>query len=177
MYSDLFPAAVALTNPKFPHNVGNAVRACSCWGVTKLIWSGNRVPHPKEWKESELSQYRIPREERMKGYNDVELIRSDKFKELIAKHNFTPVAVEVMEEAENLFVFEHPKNPLYIFGPEDGGLNRPILQHCHRFLRIPTAHCLNLACAINVVLGHRAQQIYATTGHWLTLKEERGFIL
>jgi tRNA(Leu) C34 or U34 (ribose-2'-O)-methylase TrmL len=113
----------------------------------------------------------------MKGYKDVELIRTDRFKEIISQYNFTPVAVEVMEEAENLFEFVHPPNPLYIFGPEDGGLNKPILQHCHRFLKIPTVHCLNLACAINVILGHRAQQIYINTGNCLTLKEERGFIL
>jgi tRNA(Leu) C34 or U34 (ribose-2'-O)-methylase TrmL len=177
MYSELFPAAIALTNPKYPHNVGNALRACSCWAVNRLFWSGNRVPHPEQWKESELAQYRIPREERMKGYKDVELIRTDRFKEIISQYNFTPVAVEVMEEAENLFEFVHPPNPLYIFGPEDGGLNKPILQHCHRFLKIPTVHCLNLACAINVILGHRAQQIYINTGNCLTLKEERGFIL
>ena len=170
-------AAIALTNPKFPHNVGSAIRAASCWGYEKLIWSGNRVPHPEEWKESEeFQQYRMPREERMKGYKEVELIRSDRFKELIAEGGYTPVAVELMPESENLFDFEHPENPIYIFGPEDGGLDWRVKQHCHRFVQIPTQHCLNLACAINVVLSHRANQIYQRTGNLLTLKEERGFI-
>lgn len=35
--------AVVLIDPKFPHNVGGALRACSCWGVRQLWWSGDRV--------------------------------------------------------------------------------------------------------------------------------------
>jgi tRNA(Leu) C34 or U34 (ribose-2'-O)-methylase TrmL len=167
---------ICLTNPKYPHNVGAAIRACSCWDIPKLVWSGNRVPHPDEWADDEeLGQYRMPREERMKGYKSVELVRTDKFKDLIGK-GITPVAIEVMEESENLFDFEHPENAMYIFGPEDGGLTSTILQHCHRFVRIPTKHCLNLSCAINVVLMHRAQQIYQRTGNLLELAEDRGFI-
>lgn len=166
---------IALTNPKYPHNVGAAIRACSCWDIETLVWSGKRVPHPDEWWESELKDFRIPREERMKGYKDVELIKTDRFKDIIAK-GYTPVAIEVMENAENLFDFIHPENPMYIFGPEDGGLDRNILQHCHSFVRIPTQHCLNLGCAINVVLAHRAKQLYDLGTQKLELKEERGFI-
>lgn len=167
--------AIALTNPKFPHNVGSAIRACSCWDVPRLMWSGKRVPHPKEWFGSEeFAQYRIPREERMKGYSEVELIRTDRFKDHF--EGYTPVAIEVREEAENLFDFIHPVNPIYIFGPEDSSLDRNILQHCHRFVQIPTKHCLNLACAVNVVLAHRAQQLFFNNGESLKLSEQRGFI-
>ena len=164
---------IALTNPKYPHNVGAAIRACSCWGIQKLVWSGKRVPHPDEWSESELSDYRIPREERMKGYKSVELVRSERFKDLIVG-GIIPVAIELVPDAENLFDFEHTENAMYIFGPEDGGLTSIILQHCHRFIKIPTRHCLNLGCAINVVLAHRAHQIYTKTGHYEELAEIRG---
>jgi len=166
---------ICLTNPKYPHNVGAAIRACSCWDIKKLVWSGNRVPHPEEWWDSELASFRIPREERMKGYKSVELIRTERFKDLITK-DIIPVAIELVPDAENLFDFEHPENAMYIFGPEDGGLTSTILQHCHRFVKIPTKHCLNLGCAINVVLSHRASQIYQKTGQCLELVEERGFI-
>ena len=54
---------VVLVDPKFPHNVGTTIRACSCFGVESLIWTGSRV---------EVSKYkRLPREERMKGYKSV----------------------------------------------------------------------------------------------------------
>lgn len=164
---------IALTNPKYPHNVGAAIRACSCWGIDKLVWSGKRVPHPNEWAESELKDFRIPREERMKGYKEVELVRSERFKDLIVD-GIVPVAIELVPDTENLFDFEHPENAMYIFGPEDGGLTSTILQHCHRFIRIPTRHCLNLGCAINVVLAHRAHQIYQKTGVFHELAEIRG---
>jgi hypothetical protein len=29
------------------------------------------------------------------------------------------------------------------------------MRHCHRFVFIPSAHCLNLAAAVNIVLSHR----------------------
>lgn len=144
---------IALTNPKYARNVGGAVRACSCWGVDELIWSGNRVLHPEEWDSDE----RIPREMRM---FDVKLTRSDKFKDIIRLTGLTPVAIEFMPTAENLFDFQHPENAIYIFGPEDGSIPSTILQHCHRFVKINTRHCLNLTSAINCVMLHRAEQMY-----------------
>lgn len=168
--------AIALTNPKYDHNVGAALRACSCWGAQTLYWTGDRVKHPSEWTADELREYRLPREERMKGYLDVAMYRVKTFKEIIVSKLYTPVAVEIREDSQMLFDFVHPENPMYIFGPEDGGLDRAVLQHCHRFVQIPTRHCLNLAAAVNVVLAHRADQIWRETGEYLTLTEHRGFI-
>jgi tRNA(Leu) C34 or U34 (ribose-2'-O)-methylase TrmL len=51
--------------------------------------------------------------------------------------------------------FEHPENALYVFGPEDGSLPKTVRLLCHRFVVIPTHHCLNLAAAVNVVLYDR----------------------
>ena len=63
--------------------------------------------------------------------------------------------MELRPDAEPLLTFEHPENALYVFGPEDGGLPKPIRVLCHRFVVIPTRHCLNLAAAVNVVLYDR----------------------
>lgn len=139
--------AVLLVDPKFPHNVGAAVRAASCFGVTQVWMTGNRVPlEPSKG-------YRLPREERMKGYKDVDLIAFDypfdRFKDVV------PVALEVRQNSESLVHFIHPENAVYVFGPEDGSIPKTILRLCHRFVIIPTAHCLNLAAAINVVLYDR----------------------
>ncbi len=67
----------------------------------------------------------------------------------------TPIAVEIRPDAESLVIFEHPEDALYVFGPEDGGLPKPVRLLCHRFVVIPTHHCLNLADAVNVVLYDR----------------------
>ena len=65
------------------------------------------------------------------------------------------MAVELRPNAESLVDFEHPDEATYVFGPEDGSLPKGILSVCHRFVVIPTPHCLNLAAAVNVVLYDR----------------------
>ncbi len=148
------PPAVALINPKYPHNVGAALRACSCWGVGQLWWTGRRVTLDVPRGE------RLPREERMKGYRDVEMAIDDDLFDRFRPGRVTPVAVELLPTAESLVTFEHPEDALYVFGPEDGSLPNAVRLHCHRFVFIPTHHCLNLAAAVNVVLYDRRLKRY-----------------
>jgi tRNA(Leu) C34 or U34 (ribose-2'-O)-methylase TrmL len=143
------PPAVALIDPKYPHNVGAALRACSCWGLGQLWWTGDRVTLDVPRGE------RLPREERMKGYRSVEIINDDRVFDRFEPGSVTPVAVEIRPHSESLVTFEHPDDALYVFGPEDGGLPKPVRLLCHRFVVIPTHHCLNLAAAVNVVLYDR----------------------
>lgn len=139
--------AVGLWNPKYAHNVGGVVRAASCYGVPQVWFSGSRVKDEVEIAE------RIPREERMRGYNGVSICHSDRFFDEFS--GVTPVAIELTPGAENLIEFEHPENALYVFGPEDGSLPRVALGLCHRFVKIPTRHCTNLAAAVYTVLYDR----------------------
>jgi len=144
--------AIALINPKCADNVAKIVRLASCWGVNQVWWTGHRV-------ELDLTgKRRLPREERMKGYRDVSMIQHDRFFDQFK--NATPVAIEVREGSENLFEFEHPENPIYVFGPEDGSIDRVNIQHCHRFVVIPTRHCLNLATAVATILWDRQYKRY-----------------
>lgn len=140
--------AVALVNPRFPHNVGSAVRAASCFGIGQVWFTGDRITMALDQKR------RLPREERMKGYRDVELRHHDEFFDQFGPE-VVPVAVELRPNAESLPAFEHPENALYVFGPEDGSLGQNYLRHCHRFVVIPTRHCVNLAAAVYLVLYDR----------------------
>lgn len=168
--------AVALCNPKYPHNVGAVLRACSCFGIKQLWFSGNRV----SLKADKTKKYRLPREERMKGYGEVELINFDYFFEQFDR-DVTPVAVELRQNSELLPQFVHPENPLYVFGPEDGSIDQVMLRHCHRFVVIPTAHCVNLSAAVYLILYDRmskriADGLEPTYPMSEILKERRGFI-
>jgi len=165
--------ALALVNPKYPNNVGTVVRLASCYGVRQVWFTGERVSlNPAKGE-------RLPREERMKGYKDVQIIHYEYFFDQFPSDT-VPVAVEVRAGSEPLHSFEHPDHALYVFGPEDGSIPSVLLGHCHRFLVIPTRHCLNLATAVATVLWDREHKrwrvgrsdAYTTPGDF----ERRGFI-
>lgn len=83
------------------------------------------------------------------GVDDLALAR-------LVGEGFTPVCVELVSGAEDLTQFEHPEGDVvYVFGPEDGGVSKGTRTFCHRFVKIPGAHCLNLAAACNVTLYDR----------------------
>src|SRR5262249_50072856 len=81
----------------------------------------------------------------------VALARDDHVFDRFAPGSVTPVAVGLRPQAESLVTFEHPADALYVFGPEDGSLPRAVRLRCHRFVVLPTHHCLNLAAAVNGV--------------------------
>jgi tRNA(Leu) C34 or U34 (ribose-2'-O)-methylase TrmL len=163
---------LVLVDPKYLHNIAAAIRAASCFDVTRLVWTGSRV-------DLNLLD-RLPREERMKGYKDVVWThdKQDKpFNLFVA--DITPVCVELLEKSEPLTTFVHPANAVYVFGPEDGGVPQVIRRFCHRFVHIQANHCLNLAAAVNVVLHDRKAKLQLSgqlpilpTGEML--KENRG---
>jgi tRNA(Leu) C34 or U34 (ribose-2'-O)-methylase TrmL len=146
---------VVLVEPKYPHNIGTALRAAACFNIPQLWVSGERVLQEVNGLK------RLPREERLRGYQDVELAyHPDPLSVLVGE--CTPIAVEFRAHAQNLFDFQHHPNAIYVFGPEDGTLHRNILTRCHRFVVIDTAHCLNLGSAVSIVLYDRALKEHAS---------------
>ncbi|NCN41400.1 RNA methyltransferase [bacterium] len=163
--------AILLENPKFPRNVGMTVRLASCYGIKQVWFTGDRMIDELKG----LS--RVPREERMRGYKEVTLVHGNiDFRKVTG---IVPVALEVRENSESLVFFEHPENAIYIFGPEDGSVSKGILHQCHRFLAIPTKHCLNLATAVSTVLYDRKMKMVlsgeADPSIAGTLQEERSW--
>lgn len=167
--------AVALVNPKFGHNVGAVVRAASCYGVPQVWFTGDRVSvDPKDYPTGKKGKFRLPREERMKGYKKVTLLRDDLFFDRFAKP-VVPVCVEIKPGSVPLTDLHHPENALYVFGPEDGSVPSAYYRHCHVFVHIPAAHCLNLAAAVYTVLYDRIAKRYARGEQGLpALDEDRG---
>ena len=140
--------SVILINPKYPSNVGQILRACSCYGVDQLWWTGDRVSNDP------TQEFRLPREERFKGYKMVEMHLNEKPLDAFDT-DIVPVSVEILPHSEPLTTFEHPEKAVYIFGPEDKYIPQTYRRLSHRFVHIPTHHCLNLSNAVATVLYDR----------------------
>lgn len=132
-------SAVLLENPKYSYNLGNVIRACACFGVSRLFWTGSRID-----LRGNGAKGRLPREERLSGYRSVEWenVSLDQWSALSS--GLVPIAVEARGDFQPLPWFEFPANPLFLFGPEDGSLSGRLTfksacsyRHSHPFLRQP----------------------------------------
>lgn len=65
------------------------------------------------------------------------------------------VAVELVTGAVSLGDFIHPADAVYLFGPEDGSLDKNLVDAADHVVYIPTIGCLNLAATVNLVLYDR----------------------
>jgi tRNA(Leu) C34 or U34 (ribose-2'-O)-methylase TrmL len=138
-------AAIGLHMPKTGHNIGSVLRAATCYDASMVAISGKR---------SSFGPTNVYATERHKP-----VIRCDSLRDVIPL-GAVPVAVDLVDGAESLIDFEHPRSAFYVFGPEDGTLGPSILDWCPRRVMVPTARCMNLAATVNVVLYDRlAKQI------------------
>lgn len=135
---------IALVNPKSPQNVGSVLRAAGCYQADSIRFSGERYARAKAYSTDTKNVHQhIPIHqvnELIDGKADAHLVK---------------VAVELVEGATALPLFEHPKDALYIFGPEDGSLSQSIVDQCQHIVYIPTVGCMNLAATVNVLLYDR----------------------
>ena len=65
------------------------------------------------------------------------------------------IGVEIGECSESLSEFTHPKNAIYILGPEDGNLHQSIQDNCKAIVSIDSIYCLNVAVAGSIVMYDR----------------------
>ena len=77
-----------------------------CYGVRQVWSSGDRV------RLDGAKRRRLPREQRMRGYKEVEVRQGDQFFD--AFEDAVPVAVELRRIAESLIDFVHPEHALYV---------------------------------------------------------------
>lgn len=137
-------AVIALVNPKFSANVASVLRTADCFGVNTLLLTGHR--YSKHSMDTSAA------------YSRVSLIHTENLRDQIP-FDHIPVAIEIVEGCDSLPKFTHPRNVIYVFGPEDGSLSREHLSFCKNVIRIPTLLCLNLAVCVGVVLYDRTAKI------------------
>jgi tRNA(Leu) C34 or U34 (ribose-2'-O)-methylase TrmL len=133
-------AAIGLHQPKTPANVGSVLRAAHCYESAMVAMTGKR--------------YHGAPTDPQKGYRHIPLIQVENLRDAVP-FDCIPVAVDLLARARPMHNYVHPERAFYIFGPEDGTLGRQITDWCRDVIYIPTAHCMNLAATVNVVLYDR----------------------
>ena len=146
---------IGLFNPKTPENVGSVLRAAGCYGVNSVFYTGVRYDRAKEFVT-----------DTKKVHQKIPLIGIEDLQQVIPL-GCTPVAVELIKGAKPLPEYTHPERAFYIFGPEDGTLDKTVRAWCEDVVYIPTIGCMNLAATVNVVLYDRLAK-----AHLAHLKEK-----
>lgn len=136
--------AIGLVRPKDAANVGGVLRAAHAYGASLVAIAGDRSTGKMIRAGANTS----------KAQRVIPVMRGENMRDLIP-FDMVPIAVDLIDGAIDLREFSHPKRAFYIFGPEDGTLGHPIIEWCSHKVYIPTAICLNLAAAANVVLYDR----------------------
>lgn len=139
-------AVIALDNPKSIPNLGGAMRAAQCYGAAMILIGGQR-----------MANIRSIATDTMKAYRHIPTIWVDDVIEHIP-YDCVPVAVDLVDGAKDLRIFQHPERAFYVFGPEDGTLGKQILDKCREKVMVPTNGCMNLAATVNVVLYDRSRR-------------------
>ncbi len=132
-------SAIGLYMPKTEMNVGGAMRAAYCYGAALIAVQGQR--------------YRKLVTDPQKSWRHIPVLQVPDLRAAIP-FDCQPICVELTDEAESLVTFKHPERAFYIFGPEDGSVPKELTSR-YRTVKAPTAHCMNLAATVNVVLYDR----------------------
>ena len=131
---------IGLDNPKNSINIAAALRGCGVFGAAFMGINGKR--------------YHRHSADTMAAYRDMPLFHADSLDDLVP-FDCVPVAVDLIDGAIPLPEYKHPERAFYVFGAEDATLGDRVLSWCRDVVVIPSNRCLNLACAVNVVMYDR----------------------
>ena len=155
MNMNLDNVTIVLKGPKFPGNVGSAVRCAKNMGIGKLIVVGNR----------DLDDEAVRQMATHESKDVVEEIRHfDTLDEALAGFSWIVgttarqgsgrgPAVSPRRMAESLAAISQENEIALLFGPEDTGLTNDDLRFCQIIVTIPTVgfKSLNLSHAVMIV--------------------------
>ena len=134
---------IGLTNPKSATNVGAVMRAAGCFSVDRVFYSGTRYDRSVKLNTDTKKINSI-----------IPLQHVDDFQMAVCKETKI-ICIDLVVGATPLPNFVHPKNAIYIFGPEDGTIKQNIIDAADDVVYIPTKGCLNLAASVNILLYDR----------------------
>ena len=159
--ADSAEVTLALTDPKSPSNVGAVMRAAGCYQVDSVIYSGVRYSRAAKFHtDTQSASKKIP-------LNGVESLVNS------LPEGSKLICVDLVEGAFPLPAFIHPKDAMYVFGPEDGTISQEVIDKADAVVYIPTKGCMNLAATVNVLLYDRLAKSPITIGDDELIRKSR----
>lgn len=138
--------AIGVENIKNNINVGSIMRSAYCYGASMVFTIGHR--------------YKPTFADTTKGFRHIPVINFRTWEEYKdhSVYRWLHIGVELVDGAENLCTFVHPRSGVYLLGPEDGSLSPSAQSMCKYTVYIPTRRCLNVAtCAATVMYDRLAK--------------------
>lgn len=127
-----------------PMNVGNLVRTAHAFGASFVFLID---PH--------VAMGDIGAADTSRTARSMPLYTFDSIDQMILPRGCHLVGIEFLHDAVQLPSFRHPRQALYLLGPELDSLPPEVLARCDHVLRIPTRFCVNVATAGAIVLYDR----------------------
>ena len=134
---------IGIVNNSDEKNIGMLWRSAFIMGASFIFTVGKKyTPHgsdtTKTWTKIPLYHYK-----------EMEDLKQN------IPYSTKIIAVELSDNAEMIYSFQHPDQAIYLLGNEQIGLSKTIMDSCHATIKIPGERSLNVAVAGSIVMYDR----------------------
>lgn len=137
---------IVIERGKCEHNLGGIIRSAICFGASFVGIVGGR--YKKQAQDTTAGHKTIPVFS-WKTWDD--------YRES-CPYAWAQIAVELCCGAKDLHGFSHPRNAVYLLGPEDGSLSKQAMDIAESKVIINTKFCLNQHVAASIVMYDRVSK-------------------
>lgn len=139
--------AIGVYNAKTEHNIGTLWRSAYIMGAAYIFTVGKR--YKKQTSDVVKTWARIP------------YFHYDTIEDLLENipYDCRLIGIELTDEAQWLYDFEHPQRAIYLLGSEDQGLPETVLKRCQALIKLPGNSSLNVAVTGSILCYDRAAKM------------------
>lgn len=136
--------AIGVDNISKAQNVGNLLRTSYSFGASYFFTIAASYSK-RELRQSDTSA----------ASGSLPMYEFKNADQMLIPRGATVVGVELTDDAIDLPSFQHPKQAVYILGPEGGNLSPDIVKRCDFIIKIPMRFCVNVGVAGAIVMYDR----------------------
>lgn len=137
------PFAIGIEYPKREVNIGTLLRSAWNFNASMVFTVGRR--YQKQSSDTVNAFAKIP----ILHFNTWQEYKDH------APMEWIHIGVELTKDASNVKTFIHPKQCVYVLGPEDGSISPDALKLCKYTVIIPSKRCLNVSVAGSIIMYDR----------------------